>query len=77
MSKVPPFSTQEIGEINSFTQGGLGGNPRHFEIPEDATELSRPEATTILGATKIVGRTNSNTSFGIMEAITAPEYATD
>lgn len=37
------------------------------------TGLNRPEATTILGAAKIVGRTHGNTSFGIMEAITAPE----
>lgn len=38
-------------------------------------ELSRPESTTILGAAKIVGRTQGGTSFGIMEAVTAPEYA--
>ena len=40
-----------------------------------ATELSRPEATTILGAAKIVGKTRGNTHFGVMEAVTAPEYA--
>ena len=44
-------------------------------MPQDATELSRPEATTILGAAKIVGRTEGGTSFGIVEAVTAPEYA--
>ena len=62
------------GENQFFYSRRIGRQPRHFEIPEGATELSRPEATTILGAAKIVGRTNSNTSFGIMEAVTAREY---
>ena len=58
-----------------FYSRRIGRRPGHFEIPDGATVRSRPEATTILGAAKIVGRTNSNTSFGIMEAVTAPEYA--
>ena len=62
-------------EKQFFYSRRIGRQPGHFEIPEGATELSRPEATTILGAAKIIGRTNSNTSFGIMEAVTAPEYA--
>ena len=63
------------GESQFFYSRRIGRQPRHFEIPNGVTELSRPEATTILGAAKVVGRTNSNTSFGIMEAVTAPEYA--
>ena len=62
-------------EKQFFYSRRIGRQPGHFEIPEGAIELSRPEATTILGAAKIIGRTNSNTSFGIMEAVTAPEYA--
>ena len=58
-----------------FYSRRIGRRPGHFQIPHDATELSRPEATTILGAAKIVGRTEGGTSFGIMEAITAPEHA--
>ena len=53
----------------------IGRRPGHFELPKGATELSRPESTTILGASKIVGKTQGSTHFGIMEAITAPEYA--
>jgi len=60
------------GESQFFYSRRIGRQPGHFKIPEGATE--RPEATTILGATKIVGRTKGNTSFGIMEAVTAPEY---
>ena len=63
------------GESQFFYSRRIGRQPGHFEVPEGTTELSRPEATTILGAAKIVGRTNSNTSFGIMETVTAPEYA--
>ena len=63
------------GEDQFFYSRRIGRQPGHFEIPEGAAELSRPEATTILGAAKIVGRTNSNTSFGIMEVVTAREYA--
>ncbi len=58
-----------------FYSRRIGRRPGHFDIPTGAEELSRPESTTILGAAKIVGRTDSNTSFGIMEAVTAPEYA--
>ena len=58
-----------------FYSRRIGRQPGHFEIPAGTTELSRPEATTILGAAKVVGRTNSNTSFGIMEAVTARQYA--
>ena len=53
----------------------IGRRPGHFAAPDNSTELSRPEATTILGAAKIVGRTEGGTAFGIMEAVTAPEYA--
>ena len=60
------------GENQFFYSRRIGRQPGRFEVPEGATELSRPEATTILGAAKIVGRTNNNTSFGIMEAVTAP-----
>ena len=58
-----------------FYSRRIGRQPRQFGIPIGATELSRPEATTILGAAKITGRTNSNTSFGVMEVVTAPEFA--
>ena len=63
------------GENQFFYSRRIGRRPGHFELPDGVMERSRPEATTILGAAKIVGRTNSKTSFGIMEAVTAPEYA--
>ena len=65
----------EHADYSFFYSRRIGRRPGHFSVPQDATELSRPEAATILGAAKIVGRTEGGTSFGIMEAVTAPEYA--
>ncbi len=53
----------------------IGRQPGRFALPEDSEEISRPESSTILGAAKITGKTQSKTTFGIMEAVTAPEYA--
>ncbi len=63
------------GESQFFYSRRIGRQPGHFGLPNGTTELARPEATTILGAAKIIGRTNSKTSFGIMEVVTVPEYA--
>lgn len=73
---VKGASTFNAGDWRNqfFYSRRIGRQPAHFDLPDGVTELSRPEATTILGAAKIVGRTNTNTSFGIMEAVTAPEY---
>ncbi len=54
----------------------IGRRPGRFPPPDGSEEISRPESSTILGATKITGKTRGKTSFGIMEAITSPEYAT-
>ena len=65
----------EHADYSFFYSRRIGRRPGHFSVPDDATELSRPESTTILGAAKIVGRTEGGTSFGIVEAVTTPEYA--
>lgn len=77
-----PFFVKGASTFNAGNWGNqffysrrIGRQPGHFDLPAGATELSRPEATTILGAAKLVGRTGSNTSFGIMEAVTAPAFA--
>ena len=62
-------------DYNFFYSRRVGRRPGHFDLPDGAEEFSRPEATTILGAAKIVGRTKGKTSFGIMEAVTSPEHA--
>ena len=72
---VKGASIFNTNSYNFFYSRRIGRRPGHFDIPVGATELSRPESTTILGAAKIVGRTQGGTSIGIMEAVTAPEYA--
>lgn len=72
---VKGASMFSVNDYSFFYSRRIGRQPGHFDIPDGAEELSRPEATTILGAAKIVGRTNGKTSFGIMEAVTSPEYA--
>ena len=72
---VKGASIFQTDDYRFFYSRRIGRLPGHFDIPDGAEELSRPESTTILGAAKIVGRTQGGTSFGIMEAVTAPEYA--
>ncbi len=75
-----PFFVEGAGifknqDYDIFYSRRVGRFPGHVEIPEDVIELSRSEATTILSAVKLTGKTKSKTSFGILNAVTAPEYA--
>tara|TARA_B100000686_G_scaffold355357_1_gene473426 strand:- start:17636 stop:19918 length:2283 start_codon:yes stop_codon:yes gene_type:complete len=45
-------------------------------IPEESVPVKRPDATTILGAGKLLGETVSGTKYGFIEAITDEEYGT-
>ena len=62
-------------DYSFFYSRRIGRRPGHFDLPDGVSELSRPDSTTILSAAKIVGKTHGNTHFGIMEAVTSPEYA--
>jgi hypothetical protein len=59
-----------------FHSRRIGKRPGYFPIPEDAEEVEASKETTILGAAKLTGKTESKTAFGFIEAVTAPEYAT-
>ncbi|MCC7264685.1 MAG: carbohydrate binding family 9 domain-containing protein [Candidatus Latescibacteria bacterium] len=69
----------DIAGINSpaqlFYSRRIGRQPGRFAPPGDSQVLHQPEATTILGAGKFSGKTASRTSFGILDAVTASEYA--
>jgi hypothetical protein len=45
-------------------------------VPEDGVIIDRPDATTILGAGKILGETAGGTKYGIIEAVTDEEFGT-
>jgi hypothetical protein len=53
----------------------IGRQPSRFDLPDDSDEIDRPDNTTILGAVKISGKTDSRTAFGILNAVTSSEYA--
>ena len=61
--------------LNLFNSRRIGQRPG-FYSPESGSIVNRPEATTILGAAKIMGETASGMRFGIIEAVTNQEYGT-
>ncbi|MBI1930617.1 carbohydrate binding family 9 domain-containing protein [Candidatus Poribacteria bacterium] len=75
------FATQgaDIVGIGSpyqlFYSRRIGRNPGFFPTPEGSREIERPDATTILGAAKVTGKTSGKTSFALIEAVTQEEFA--
>ena len=69
----------DIVGINSpaqlFYSRRIGKQPGRFSAPDNSETIHQPEATTILGAGKFSGKTAARTSFGILDAVTASEYA--
>ncbi len=63
------------GPSTLFHSRRIGRRPGRFDIPDGAEELDRPDASTILGALKLSGKTQDGLSFGVLEALTAPEHA--
>jgi Domain of unknown function (DUF5916) len=61
--QVPMFHSRRIGKV-----------PNRYAIPDGETVLSRPDATTILGATKVSGKAHGWT-YGGLTALTDNEYA--
>ncbi|SVC20316.1 uncharacterized protein METZ01_LOCUS273170, partial [marine metagenome] len=61
--------------LNLFNSRRIGQRPGFYN-PESGSIINRPEATTILGAAKIMGETASGVRFGIIEAVTDQEYGT-
>jgi len=59
-----------------FYSRRIGRRPGRFPIPEDSKLIGKPDFTTILSAVKLSGKTGGRTAFGIMDAVTANEYAT-
>lgn len=74
-----PFFIEGAGIFQTpfelFYSRRIGRQPGYFSVPAGFSVVSQPEFSTILGAAKLTGKTQGKTSFGIMEAVTAPEYA--
>jgi hypothetical protein len=58
---------------NLFYSRRIGRNPQYY--PDTDASVRMPEATTILGAFKLTGKTRSGLSVGILESVTSRETA--
>jgi hypothetical protein len=61
-------------QVPMFHSRRIGQRPNRYAITEDETLVARPDATTILGATKITGKANGWT-YGGLTALTDREFA--
>ena len=61
--------------LNLFHSRRVGQSPSYY-YPEKGSIVDQPDATTILGATKILGETASGLKYGVIEAVTNREYGT-
>ena len=61
-------------DYSFFYSRRIGRRPGHFSVPDDATELSRPDQQRFSVLPKLWAN-GSGTSFGMLEAVTTPEYA--
>lgn len=64
------------GPQNLFYSRRIGQRPHHDPDLNEGTYADVPEQTTILAAAKISGKTKGGTSVGILESVTAEEFAT-
>lgn len=76
-SERRPFFTEgkslfEGGRANYFYSRRIGGKPA---LVPNAEYYSSPDYTSILGAAKLIGRTERGTSVGVLTALTNREYA--
>lgn len=63
------------GPSRLFYSRRIGRQPGRFSTPDGSDVIDRPDGTTILGAMKLSGKTARKTSFGLVEAVTASEWA--
>ncbi len=76
-----PFFTEDsralvssFGQMPMFHSRRIGQRPGRFAVAAGQRVVERPDATTILGATKITGKANG-WSYGGLTALTDREYA--
>jgi len=64
-----------FGSDNLFFSRRIGRSPQAFPNTEDGEFVNQPVNTTILGAAKFSGKTKNGWSIGVLESVTAKEYA--
>lgn len=63
------------GRMPDFYSRRIGQAPGRFALEDDQTLVSKPDSTTIIGASKLTGKA-SGWTYGALTALTAREYAT-
>lgn len=61
--------------IELFYSRRIGRRPGYIGLPDDWEEVDAPDFTNIIGAVKVTGKTESKTTFGLLEAVSAEEEA--
>ncbi|MCG8330248.1 MAG: carbohydrate binding family 9 domain-containing protein [Chitinophagales bacterium] len=65
-----------FSQDNLFYSRRVGSAPHYYPSLDDGEYIDRPDNTSILGAAKFSGKTRKGLGLGIMEAVTAREWAT-
>ena len=77
LSEKRPFFVQGANffksRFNLFNSRRIGRAPG-FYAPESGSIVDKPEATTILGSAKLMGKSASGLRYGIINAVTNEEY---
>jgi hypothetical protein len=78
-----PFFVEGSGLFDRWVSGGqlfysrrIGRPPQGFASPPEGGTVQIPEASTIISAAKVTGKTAGGLGLGIMSAVTAKEEAT-
>jgi hypothetical protein len=70
-----PIVINNFGSDNLFYSRRIGKSPQYNPETTDDEHVKMPEATTILAALKLSGKTKKGVSVGILESLTANEKA--
>src|SRR5688500_19618315 len=69
------FFCSNVSSLSLFYSRRIGRTPQGL-LPDGTTYSDGPDASTILGAAKITGRTANEWTLGLPDAVTAREHAT-
>lgn len=65
----------DFDDLNLFYSRRIGHSPSLTASPDEGMYIKSPENTTILDAVKLSGKTADGLSLGVIQSLTAPEYA--
>jgi hypothetical protein len=70
------YFCSNVSSLSAFYSRRIGRSPQGADLAQDAGEYADvPEATAILGAAKITGRTEGGLTIGLLNAVTGREQA--